>query len=191
MSDETGAPDAAGGTPPEPAAETPAETPAAETPAAPPEAATEPVAAAAAPPPPAATPPVASPPPATGPAVETTTSDTGSGSHRTGWITGVLAGIAVLALLGLGFGIGRWTDNGGGGHERFVNGPRSGRVFPDPGGRDGYPFPGGGPRFNTPPFNGNGPNGGFGNGGRRFGPNQNPQSGSNGSSTTTTEPTLQ
>jgi hypothetical protein len=184
MSEETGDQHAPGGGPgetPEPALEpVAAGQPRAE--------ATQPVAPAV---PPA---PVAAPP--AGAAVTTTTVESG-GSGRPGWLTGVLAGLAVLVLLGAGFGIGRWTDGGGDHGFRFSNG----RDFP--GGR-GFAGPrfgpngngngnGNGPSFGGPNgngFNGPGPNGGgFGNRGRGFGQNnQNDQNGSSGSGSGTATP---
>ncbi|HZP30699.1 MAG TPA: hypothetical protein VFC99_17255 [Acidimicrobiia bacterium] len=130
--------------------------------------------------------PPATVPPATAPPVEATG---GAGATRPRWVTAVVAGLAVLALLAAGFGIGRWTDSGGD-HDRlrFLGGPGRGVPF---GGRDGRGFggpggggPAGGPRFHFdgPGFggDGDGPGGGFGPRGRF------PQNGSGSSSTTTT-----
>jgi hypothetical protein len=189
MSDETGDPGAPGaGAEDSGAAAAPADAgpPATET--------TEPVAAAA--------------PPPSGPAVTTTTVETTDAPGRHRWLTAVLAGIAALALLGLGFGIGRWTEGGGDGHDfRFSNGreypgPRGGPGFAGPGfgpngNGNGPRFgPGFGPRFNGPNGGSNEPNDGSDNGpsfgprGRGFAPNQN-GNGSGPGSTTTTQPALQ
>jgi hypothetical protein len=139
----------------------------------------------------------------------TTTVEPANGSGRPGWLTALLAGIAVLVLLGAGFGIGRWTDGGGGDHRfrfsdgRGVPGGRDGRGFAGPGNGsgngngfngprfgpgfggsgNGFNGPGfNGPGFNGPGFNGPGHNGrGFGNRGDGNGPNGN----TNGSTTTT------
>jgi hypothetical protein len=179
MSDETGdqnaGPDAAAG--PDENAAAPVAEPATEPVA--------PVAAAEAPAAPAATETV-------------TTTDESGGSKRPGWLTPVLAGIAVLLLLGAGFGIGRLTDSGGDRDMRFLNGPGfrgpDGRGF---GGQNGPNTDNGnsnGPRFGGPNFNGPDGNGG----GRGFFPGQNrPGRSNNGSKngsnngSTQTEQTLQ
>lgn len=107
---------------------------------------------------------------------------------RSRWLTGALAGLVVLVLLGAGFGIGRWTDGGEGRDLRF----RSGEGFRGPFGPDtrggergnqnggGFPGPRFRPGLNGPNSNGpgfNGPGNGFGPGsGNRRGivPGQNP-----------------
>ena len=168
MSDETGEQDAG------------------DTTAGPGENAAEPIAEPATEPVPAAEPVAAAEPgqpavPAAGAETVTTTDETG-GSKRAGWLTPVLAGIAVLLLLGAGFGIGRWTDSGGDRDMRFLNGPgfrgpegRNGRGF---GGGNGQNGPSFGPRFGGPNGNSNGNNSngpsgnGFG-GGRGSFPGQN------------------